>query len=193
MVQTRHTNDSGAQQTDQIAAQISETLQQMLPGLFDQMKDELVQTLDQRIDAALTARSSGSGSTTQSQSRVVTFKDFMTCQPPFFEGQKDLVACYRWYSAVEGAFRTNGYPAGSKVLFAVNLLRNAGKDWWDLVLKRLSQAQITALTWEEFKVMFNEMSRDLLSRGSKSTPPVLQIGEYPQWRVRMIQFYQQYR
>ncbi|KAJ9547140.1 hypothetical protein OSB04_019683 [Centaurea solstitialis] len=32
------------------------------------------------------------------------------------------------------------------------------------------------------------MSRDLLSMGSKSKPPVLQIGEYPQWRVRMIQF-----
>ncbi|KAJ9553034.1 hypothetical protein OSB04_017079, partial [Centaurea solstitialis] len=32
------------------------------------------------------------------------------------------------------------------------------------------------------------MSRDLLSMGSKSKPPVLQISEYPQWRVRMIQF-----
>ncbi|KAJ9566733.1 hypothetical protein OSB04_002699 [Centaurea solstitialis] len=33
-----------------------------------------------------------------------------------------------------------------------------------------------------------KMSKDLLSMGSKSKPPVLQIGEYPQWRVRMIQF-----
>ncbi|KAJ9541735.1 hypothetical protein OSB04_028241 [Centaurea solstitialis] len=33
-----------------------------------------------------------------------------------------------------------------------------------------------------------KMSRDLLSMGSKSKPSVLQIGEYPQWRVRMIQF-----
>ncbi|KAJ9545025.1 hypothetical protein OSB04_024732 [Centaurea solstitialis] len=32
------------------------------------------------------------------------------------------------------------------------------------------------------------MSRDLLSMGSKPKPPVLQIGEYPQWRVTMIQF-----
>ncbi|KAJ9552586.1 hypothetical protein OSB04_016631 [Centaurea solstitialis] len=157
MVQTRN-NPSGseAEQADQLAAQITAILQQTLPGLFDQMRDELVQTLDQRIDAALTARSSGSGSTAQSQSRVVTYKDFMTCKPPFFEGQKDPVACYRWYSAVEGAFRTSGCPAGSKVLFAVNLLRNAAKDWWDLVLKGLSEAQITALTWEEFKVMFDE-------------------------------------
>ncbi|KAJ9536352.1 hypothetical protein OSB04_un000470 [Centaurea solstitialis] len=33
-----------------------------------------------------------------------------------------------------------------------------------------------------------KMSIDLLSMGSKLKPPVLQIGEYPQWHVRMIQF-----
>ncbi|KAJ9551973.1 hypothetical protein OSB04_016018 [Centaurea solstitialis] len=129
MVQTRNQNDSGAEQTDQIAAQISATLQQMLPGLFDQMRDELVQTLDQR---------------------------FYDVQTAVLRGAEGPVACYRWYSAVEGAFRTSGSPADSKVLFAVNLLRNAAKDWWDLVLKRLSEAQITTLTWEEFKVMFDE-------------------------------------
>ncbi|KAJ9545198.1 hypothetical protein OSB04_024905 [Centaurea solstitialis] len=141
MVQTRsHTDDGEAGQS----------------GLFNQMRDELIQTVDQRIDAALTARSTGSGSTGQSQTRGITFKDFMACQPPFFDGKKDHVACYRWYSAVEGAFRTYGCPEGSKVLFAVNLLRGAGKDWWDLTLKKYTEAQITALTWEEFQAMFDE-------------------------------------
>ena len=32
------------------------------------------------------------------------------------------------------------------------------------------------------------MSKDLISMGSKSKPSVLQINEYPQWRLRMIQF-----
>src|SRR5581483_9185474 len=111
---------------------------------------------DQRIDAALTARSTGTASTAQSQSRVVTFKDFTTCNPPLFEGEKNPVACYRWYSTVESAFRTCKCPAGSKVIFASNLLRGAAKDWWDLLLKRLSEDQINALTWEEFRVMFDE-------------------------------------
>ncbi|KAJ9544814.1 hypothetical protein OSB04_024521 [Centaurea solstitialis] len=139
MVLTRSQTDDGeAGQSDQIAAQITETLQQMLPGLFNQMKDERIQTMDQRIDAALTTRSSGSGSTGQSQTRGITFKDFMACQPPFFEGKKDPVACYRWYSAVEGRFAL------------------VGKDWWDLVLKKYTEAQITALTWEEFRALFDE-------------------------------------
>ncbi|KAJ9562067.1 hypothetical protein OSB04_007227 [Centaurea solstitialis] len=123
MVQTRSQFDDGeAGQSDQIAAQITETLQQMLPGLFNQMKDELIQTMDQCIDAALTARSSGSGSTGQSQTRGITFKDFMACQPPFFEGKKG--------------------PRGLLLL--------------DLVLKKYTEVQITALTWEEFRAMFDE-------------------------------------
>ncbi|KAI3718371.1 hypothetical protein L6452_19238 [Arctium lappa] len=32
------------------------------------------------------------------------------------------------------------------------------------------------------------MSRDLLCMGSKSKPPVLQVDEYSQWRIRMINF-----
>ena len=32
------------------------------------------------------------------------------------------------------------------------------------------------------------MSKNLIGMGSKSKPSVLQIDEYPQWRLRMIQF-----
>ncbi|KAJ9538727.1 hypothetical protein OSB04_031460 [Centaurea solstitialis] len=156
MVLTRSQTDDEPGQSDHIAAQITETLQQMLPGLFNQMRDELIQTMDQRIDVALTARSLGTGSSSQSQPRGITFKDFMACQPPLFDGKKDPVACYRWYSAVEGAFRTCGCPDGSKVLFAVNLLRGAAKDWWDLTLKKYTEAQITALTWGDFRALSDE-------------------------------------
>ncbi|KAJ9546613.1 hypothetical protein OSB04_019156 [Centaurea solstitialis] len=157
MVLTQSQTDDEAGQSDHIAAQITEALQQMLPGLFDQMKDELIQTMDQRIDAALTARNIGTGSTGQSQARGISFKDFMACQPPLFDGRKDPVACYRWYSAVEGAFRTCGCPDGSKALFAVNLLRGAAKDWWDLTLKKYTEAQITALTWGDFRALSDEV------------------------------------
>ncbi|KAJ9556912.1 hypothetical protein OSB04_011526, partial [Centaurea solstitialis] len=43
-------------------------------------------------------------------------------------------------------------------------------------------------SWKFAEIRSTKMSRDLLSMGLKSKPPVLQIGEYPQWRVRMIQF-----
>ncbi|KAJ9565862.1 hypothetical protein OSB04_001828 [Centaurea solstitialis] len=160
MVVTRRTLTPEEPETsdlgDVIGPQITETLHQILPGLFAQMKDELLAAVDERIEAAFTARGSGSGSTNQGQSRASTFKDFMACQPPDFEGKKDTIACYRWVAAVEGAFRTSGCPDAMKVVYAVNLLRNAGKDWWGLILKSRTEEQIGAMTWEEFKELLDE-------------------------------------
>ncbi|KAJ9558865.1 hypothetical protein OSB04_013479 [Centaurea solstitialis] len=112
--------------------------------------------VDQRIDTAFTTHGSTSGSSSQAPGRAVTFKDFMACQPPHFEGRKDPIACFRWVAAVEGAFRTSGCPEGMKVFYAVNLLRNAGKDWWGLILKSRTEEQINAMTWDEFKVLLDE-------------------------------------
>ncbi|KAJ9542318.1 hypothetical protein OSB04_028824 [Centaurea solstitialis] len=141
---------------DIIASQITETMQQILPGLFAQMKDEVLQAVDQRIDTAFASRGSTSGSNNQAQSRSSTFKDFMACQPPHYEGRKDPIACSRWVAAVEAAFRTCGCPEGMKVFYAANLLRDAGKDWWVLILKSHTEEQISAMTWEAFRDLFEE-------------------------------------
>ncbi|KAJ9565975.1 hypothetical protein OSB04_001941 [Centaurea solstitialis] len=159
MVTTRRGNSTGSEEPDLrdlIGSEVQEVLQQLLPGLFAQMKDEILQAMDERMEAAFTARGSASGSNSQAQSRASTFKDFMACQPPHYEGRKDPVACHRWIAAVEGAFRTCSCPEGMKVFFAANLLRDAGKDWWGLILKSHTEEQITAMTWEAFKVLFEE-------------------------------------
>ncbi|KAJ9547592.1 hypothetical protein OSB04_020135 [Centaurea solstitialis] len=159
-VVTRRTSTSEEQETpdllDVIGPQITETLHQILPGLFAQMKDELLAAVDERIEATFTARGSGTSSTSQGQSRASTFKDFMACQPPHFEGKKDPIACYRWVAAVEGAFRTSCCLDAMKVVYAVNMLRNAGKDWWGLILKSRTEEQSGTMTWEEFKALLDE-------------------------------------
>ncbi|KAJ9558544.1 hypothetical protein OSB04_013158 [Centaurea solstitialis] len=160
MVSTRRNPSSEEPETpdlrDVIGSQVTETLHQILPGLFAQMKDEILAAVDQRIDTTFTTHGSTSGSSSQAPGRAVTFKDFMACQPPHFEGRKDPIACFRWVAAVEGAFRTSGCPEGMKVFYAVNLLRNAGKEWWGLILKSRTEEQINAMTWDEFKVLLDE-------------------------------------
>ncbi|KAJ9565620.1 hypothetical protein OSB04_001586 [Centaurea solstitialis] len=135
---------------DLIGSEVNEMLQQLLPGLFAQMRDELL------IDAAFTAHGSGTGSTSQGRGRTSTFKDFMACQPPHFEGRKDPISCFRWVASIEGAFCTSGCPEGMEVFYAVNLLRNAGKDWWGLILNSRTKEQISAMSWDEFKVLLDE-------------------------------------
>ncbi|KAJ9566466.1 hypothetical protein OSB04_002432 [Centaurea solstitialis] len=147
MVTTRRGNSTGSEDPD-LRDLIGSEVHELLPVLFAQMKDKILQALDERMEATFTARGSASGSNSQAQSRASMFKDFMACQPPHFEGRKDPIACHRWIAAVEGAFRTCSFPEEMKVLFATNLLRDAGKDWWGLILK--------SHTWDAYKVLFEE-------------------------------------
>ncbi|KAJ9560649.1 hypothetical protein OSB04_005809 [Centaurea solstitialis] len=43
-----------------------------------------------------------------------------------------------------------------KVRYAANLLRKAGKDWWNIINKSRSAEQIAAMTWGEFTELFKE-------------------------------------
>ncbi|KAJ9535608.1 hypothetical protein OSB04_un001254 [Centaurea solstitialis] len=62
---TRTEEDETPDLRNIIASDVNEALQRILLGLFAQMKDELTQTFDQRIEAAFTVRSIGSGSSSQ--------------------------------------------------------------------------------------------------------------------------------
>src|SRR5581483_6162841 len=145
---------------DMIAAEVGEALHDMLPGYFAQMKDELANEMrsqvEAAVEAAVAARPGGSGGSGGEQPKVTTYRDFSTCNPPQFNGQKDPVASSRWIADVETAFLTVSCPEEVKVRFAVNLLRKAAKDWWNLISRMRTPEQIATLTWEQFKELFSK-------------------------------------
>ncbi|KAJ9563654.1 hypothetical protein OSB04_008814 [Centaurea solstitialis] len=141
---------------EMIVAEVGEALHEMLPGYFAQMKEELTSEMRSQVEAAVAARPGGSGGSGGGQSRVTTYKDFLACQPPQFNGQKDPVAISRWISEVEGAFLTSSCSEEMKVRYASNLLRKAAKDWWNLINWTRTPEQIAAMTWEQFKELFKE-------------------------------------
>ncbi|KAJ9563166.1 hypothetical protein OSB04_008326 [Centaurea solstitialis] len=96
-----------------ISAEVAQVMQNTLPGLFEQMKDELAKTVNSQVEAAMASRPSGSGSS--QTSKVTSYKDFTACQPPFFQRQKDPVASTRWLTEIEGAFLTSSCAAEVKV------------------------------------------------------------------------------
>ncbi|KAJ9547715.1 hypothetical protein OSB04_020258 [Centaurea solstitialis] len=110
-----------------IASQMGEILHEILPGLFDQMKREMREIVTHQIRSSSGGRVNEAGSSQSGHPRNVTFKDFMACQPPNFQGEKDPVVSSRWISEVEGAFLTSFSPA---------------------------EVKIAAMTWEEFKELF---------------------------------------
>ncbi|KAJ9550422.1 hypothetical protein OSB04_014467 [Centaurea solstitialis] len=137
-----------------ISAEVAQVMQNTLPGLFEQMKDELAKTVISQVEAAMASRPNGSGSS--QTSRVTSYKDFTACQPPFFQGQKDPVASTRWLTEIEGAFFTSSCATEVKVRYASNLLRGPAKDWWNILYHAKGPEQIEAMTWEQFKELFKE-------------------------------------
>ncbi|KAJ9553882.1 LOW QUALITY PROTEIN: hypothetical protein OSB04_017927 [Centaurea solstitialis] len=128
---------------EMIAAEVGEALHEMLLGYFAQMKEELTNEMRSQVEAAVATRPGGSGGSSGGQSRVTTYKDFSSCQPPQFNGQKDPVASSRWISEVEGAFLTSSCSEEMK-------------DWWNLINRTRTPEQIAAMTWEQFKELFKE-------------------------------------
>ncbi|KAJ9542037.1 hypothetical protein OSB04_028543 [Centaurea solstitialis] len=66
------------------------------------------------------------------------------------------MASSRWISEVEGAFLKSSCSEEVKDRYALNLLKKATKDWWNLINRTRTLEQITAMTWEQFKELFKE-------------------------------------
>ncbi|GJX45877.1 zinc finger, CCHC-type, retrotransposon gag domain protein [Tanacetum coccineum] len=71
------------------------------------------------------------GVMSDSRNEMETYRDFMACNVPKFDGMLDPIACTKWLSAVEGAFRTSSCKEKNKVNFASNFLRDSAKMWWE--------------------------------------------------------------
>ncbi|KAL4561474.1 hypothetical protein LXL04_033640 [Taraxacum kok-saghyz] len=114
---------------EMISAEVRLAVQELFPGLFAQMKAEILEVME----AKLAEVQAGAGNASQGQPRSCTYKDFSACQPPLFEGQKDPL-----------------------VRFATNLLCHGAKDWWGVEVQSLTNDEVEDLTWEEFKVLFKK-------------------------------------
>ncbi|GKB38994.1 hypothetical protein Tco_0883936 [Tanacetum coccineum] len=62
---------------------------------------------------------------------MTTYRNFMACDVPKFDGALDPIASTRWIVAVEGAFRTSNCKEKNKVNFASNFLHDSANMWWE--------------------------------------------------------------
>nr|XP_043612965.1 uncharacterized protein LOC122584940 [Erigeron canadensis] len=63
-----------------------------------------------------------------------------------------------WVSEIEGSFRTSQFPEDLKVVYAVSMLRDKAKRWWDNLLM-VKKGALDNVDWSEFKAMFYKKFR----------------------------------
>ncbi|XP_052620961.1 uncharacterized protein LOC111893627 [Lactuca sativa] len=77
-----------------------------------------------------------------------SFKTFMDCKPPNFEGGESVVACLRWIRKMDQTFRSGEFTEDQKVNYAVRTFDKEALEWWDAIDARLTEATRRAMTWE---------------------------------------------
>ncbi|GJU26799.1 hypothetical protein Tco_1165420 [Tanacetum coccineum] len=59
------------------------------------------------------------------------YKEFVSCQPFYFNGMEGAVGLIRWFERTESVFSRSNCAEENKVTFAIGTLTNDALSWWN--------------------------------------------------------------
>nr|GFD16040.1 reverse transcriptase domain-containing protein [Tanacetum cinerariifolium] len=59
------------------------------------------------------------------------YKEFITCQPFYFNGTEGVIGLIRWFERTELVFSRSNCAKENKVAFATGTLTNDALSWWN--------------------------------------------------------------
>ncbi|GJU71794.1 hypothetical protein Tco_1263199 [Tanacetum coccineum] len=59
------------------------------------------------------------------------YKEFVSCQPFYFNGTEGAVSLIRWFERTESAFSRSNCAEENKVTFAIGTLTDDALSWWN--------------------------------------------------------------
>nr|GEU45127.1 retrovirus-related Pol polyprotein from transposon TNT 1-94 [Tanacetum cinerariifolium] len=79
------------------------------------------------------------------------YKEFISCQPFFFNGTEGVVGLIRWFKRTESVFSKSNCAKENKVAFASGTLNNDALSWWNAYAQPIGIEQANKITWTELK------------------------------------------
>ncbi|GJV74720.1 reverse transcriptase domain-containing protein [Tanacetum coccineum] len=83
--------------------------------------------------------------------RECTYKEFMSCQPFYFNGTEGAVGLIRWFERTESLFSRSNCTEDCKVKFATGTLTEDAFSWWNSYAKHIGIEQADKIAWTELK------------------------------------------
>ncbi|GJR62770.1 hypothetical protein Tco_1504932 [Tanacetum coccineum] len=83
--------------------------------------------------------------------RKCTYKEFMSCQPFYFNGTEGAVGLIRWFERTESVFSCSNCTEDCKVKFATGTLTEDALSWWNSYAKPIGIEQADKIAWTELK------------------------------------------
>nr|GEW33971.1 putative reverse transcriptase domain-containing protein [Tanacetum cinerariifolium] len=79
------------------------------------------------------------------------YKEFISCQPFYFNGTEGVVRLIRWFERTESVFSQSNCAKENKVAFATGTLTNDALSWWNAYAQPIGIEQANRITWIELK------------------------------------------
>ncbi|GKB43633.1 reverse transcriptase domain-containing protein [Tanacetum coccineum] len=79
------------------------------------------------------------------------YKEFISCQPFYFNGMEGAVGLIRWFERTELVFSRSNCAEENKVTFATGTLTNDALSWWNAYAQPIGIEQANMITWTELK------------------------------------------
>ncbi|GJV11993.1 reverse transcriptase domain-containing protein [Tanacetum coccineum] len=79
------------------------------------------------------------------------YKEFLSCQPFYFNGTKGAVDLIHWFERTELVFSRSNCVEENKVAFATGILTDDALSWWNAYAQPIRIEQANRITWTELK------------------------------------------
>ncbi|XP_023742966.1 uncharacterized protein LOC111891113 [Lactuca sativa] len=88
--------------------------------------------------------------------RGCSYKTFMNCKPPIFNGEIDPVLSSTWIMEIEGTFDSSKCADEDRVIYAATMLKGEAIHWWGMVKEVRGREPAKNMSWDEFLRIFKE-------------------------------------
>ncbi|GJS28419.1 hypothetical protein Tco_0489039 [Tanacetum coccineum] len=97
------------------------------------------------------------------------YKEFVSCQPFYFNGTEGAVSLIRWFERTESVFSRSHCAEENKVTYATGTLTDDALSWWNSYAQPIGINQANQITWTELKrLLTDKISRLNAKHGTKS-------------------------
>ncbi|GKD91142.1 reverse transcriptase domain-containing protein, partial [Tanacetum coccineum] len=108
-----------------------------------------------KVQATSRASASNSNRNTKPTGTLVAktrnYKEFVSCQPFYFNGTEGAVDLIRWFEQTKLVFSRSNCSVENKVTFATGTLTNDALSWWNSYTQPIRIEQANRITWIELK------------------------------------------
>ncbi|GJT80222.1 reverse transcriptase domain-containing protein [Tanacetum coccineum] len=124
------------------------------------------QLINDGISSALKAQAASMASTSNPNrntgptgtpvAKTGNYKEFVSCQPFYFNGTEGAVSLIRWFERTESVFSHSHCAEENKVTYATSTLTDDALSWWNSYAQPIGINQTNQITWIKLKRLLTD-------------------------------------